>query len=341
MSAQVRPSRQLLAEPVVARQTRAAGRDQVAHARETGEGQRVGAGGDPEPGHLGQAAGQQAGLAVVAEAESVGRAGGDRHDVLERPAQLDAEDVLVDVEPEPAPAEPLDDALARGEVPAATTADAGRLRATSAARFGPGQRGDSADRHAAGLGDDLAHAQQRAALEALDDRQQVRRRIQERAAPPPRPSRAGAPTATAKTHEVGRQSASADGSAVAATAGRQVDARQSRLVPPGRRGSVPPSPGSGTGASPAPRARRRRASVVPQAPAPTTATRAAVHQLLRAGLAGPSAAARPRRTVPGALRQLLAPRQLDRGAARGRRAGSACRRTRTPRAAGSRGSAGS
>ena len=108
--------RQLLAEAVVARQVRAAGGDQVAHPGQAGEGQRVGAGGDPEPGHLGQAAGQQAGLAVVAEAEAVGGAGGDRDDVLERPAQLDAEDVLVDVQPEAPPGEPRDDALGEVEV---------------------------------------------------------------------------------------------------------------------------------------------------------------------------------------------------------------------------------
>ena len=49
------------------------------------------------------------GLAVVAEAEPVGGAGRDRDDVLERPGQLDAEDVLVDVQPEPPAGQPGDD----------------------------------------------------------------------------------------------------------------------------------------------------------------------------------------------------------------------------------------
>ena len=57
------------------------------------ERERVGAGRDPDPGHLGQAARDQARLAVVAEPERIGGAGGDRDDVLERTAQLDAQDV--------------------------------------------------------------------------------------------------------------------------------------------------------------------------------------------------------------------------------------------------------
>ena len=48
----------------------------------------------------------QPGLPVVAEAELLRGAGGDRDDVLERAAQLDAQDVPVDVEPELAPPEP-------------------------------------------------------------------------------------------------------------------------------------------------------------------------------------------------------------------------------------------
>ena len=97
--------RELLAEPVVTRQLRAARRDHVAEPREARERQRVRAGRDAEPGHLGEAAGHQAGLAVVAEPEAVRGARGDRDDVLERAAQLDAEHVRVRVQPELAPAE--------------------------------------------------------------------------------------------------------------------------------------------------------------------------------------------------------------------------------------------
>jgi hypothetical protein len=85
---------------VVTRQRRVAGRHDVAQAGQAGEGQRVGPGGHAQAGHLGQAAGDQAGLAVVAEAKLLGRAGGDGDDVLERAAQLDADHVAVAVQPE-------------------------------------------------------------------------------------------------------------------------------------------------------------------------------------------------------------------------------------------------
>ena len=61
-----------------------------------------------------------------------------------------------------------------------------------------------------------------------------------------------------------------------------------------------------------------RASVVPHAPAPTTATRGpAISPSASAGLARPDAPPPPRGPLPdptGALRELLATRQLDRGA---------------------------
>ena len=208
-----------------------AGRDDVAHPGQPGEGQRVRAGRDPEPGHLGQAAGQQAGLAVVAEAEPVGRTCRDRDHVLERPAQLDAEDVLVDVEPEATSCDPCRDPLGEREV---RGRDDGRGREVARDLGGEvraRQRRDPADRHARRLGDDLAHPQQRPALEALDHRQQVRLGRQEG-----RDGLDGRP-------QVGRRRREDDevgGVAQRARVGRrdhrrrQVDPRQARLVPPGR-----------------------------------------------------------------------------------------------------------
>src|SRR5207244_471685 len=97
--------RQLLAEPMIARELRAARRDDVPDPGETGERQRVRTRGDAQPGHLGQASRHEAGLPVVPEAEAVGRARGNRDDVLESAAQLDAEDIPVRVQPELAPRE--------------------------------------------------------------------------------------------------------------------------------------------------------------------------------------------------------------------------------------------
>ena len=78
----------------------AARRDDVADPRQPRERQRIGAGRDAQPDHLGQAARDQSRLAVVAEAQSVGSARRDRNDVLQRTAQLDPDDVGVHVEPE-------------------------------------------------------------------------------------------------------------------------------------------------------------------------------------------------------------------------------------------------
>ena len=99
---------------------------------------------------------------------------------LSAPAQLDAEDVLVDVQPEPPPSQarhdPLGERVVRGGDDRRGRQAAGDLGGQVRA----GQRGDPADRHAGRLGDDLAHPQQRAALEALDHRQQVGARAQVR-----------------------------------------------------------------------------------------------------------------------------------------------------------------
>ena len=163
MSAQRPAPGQLDAEPVVARQRRAAGRDDVADPGQTGERQRVRPGGDPEPGHLGQAAGHQAGLAVVAEAELLGGAGGDREDVLERAAQLDADEVAVDVEPEPAAAEPSLDPLGERLVVGRHDRRGRQAAGDLEGEVRSGQRGDPGRVEPAGLGDDLAHPQERAA----------------------------------------------------------------------------------------------------------------------------------------------------------------------------------
>ena len=303
ISAQVRPFGQLLAEAMVPRQVRAAGGDQVAHPGEAGERQRVRAGRDAEPRHLGQTAGQQPGLAVVAEAEPVGGAGRDRDDVLERPAQLDAEDVLVHVQPEPPPGDPRDDPLRERQV---RGGDDGRRRQVArdlGREVRAGQRRDPADRHAGGLGDDLAHAQQRSALEALDDRQEVRRRAQERR-DRRRRSPAGAPTAPRRaTRSVASRSAA--GSAVAITpGGRSTPGSRASFRPVSRiRAAVSGEwHSSVTGSTRA----TTRASVVPHAPAPTTATRGpAISRLRQPACAAALRGAAPLADATGALRSFL------------------------------------
>ena len=74
--------------------------DEVAHAGEAGERERVAAERDAEPRELGEPAGDERGLRVVAVAEAVGDPGGDRDHVLERAGDLTADDVGVRVHAE-------------------------------------------------------------------------------------------------------------------------------------------------------------------------------------------------------------------------------------------------
>ncbi len=76
---------------------RGAGGDQVTHAGQAGEGERVGAEGHAQPGGLGQAAGDQRRPGVVAETHRGGDAVRQGDHVLHRPAQLAADHVVVGV----------------------------------------------------------------------------------------------------------------------------------------------------------------------------------------------------------------------------------------------------
>ena len=93
---------ELLADVAVAALLAHAGGDQIAHAGEAGEGLQLAAHGDAEAGQLGEAAGDHRRLGVVADAEAVAHAGGDGDDVLQRPADLAADHVLVGVDAEDA-----------------------------------------------------------------------------------------------------------------------------------------------------------------------------------------------------------------------------------------------
>ena len=77
-----------------------AGHDQIAHAGQAGERLLAGAGSRSEACHLPQAAADEAGLGVVAEAEAVDPAGGQGDDVLRRRAELDADEIVVHVHAE-------------------------------------------------------------------------------------------------------------------------------------------------------------------------------------------------------------------------------------------------
>ena len=89
-----------LAEAAVAAECGKASHGEVAEAAEAGEGFGLSAAGDAEAAHFGDAAGDESGFGIVAEAESIRDAGGDGHDIFEGTAEFDAEDVVAGVDAE-------------------------------------------------------------------------------------------------------------------------------------------------------------------------------------------------------------------------------------------------
>ena len=84
----------------VAAERAGAGEHQVADAGEAGEGFAAATAGDGEAGDFGNAAGDEGGGGVVAEADSGSDSGGDGDDVFERAAEFDADDIGGGVEAE-------------------------------------------------------------------------------------------------------------------------------------------------------------------------------------------------------------------------------------------------
>src|SRR6266540_4470695 len=158
---------ELDADAAVARQRAGAGKDEVAHTGKAGEGLEAPAEGDAEPGHLVQAARDQSGVSVRAEAEAFDNARGDGDDVLERAGELDAGDVVRAIEPEGAAAEHPLRRLREVVVGRGDDGD-GRIAARRFEREGrSGEYGEAAQRLAEDLRRDPRHRLQRLVLDAL------------------------------------------------------------------------------------------------------------------------------------------------------------------------------
>ena len=146
-----------------------AGEHQVADAGEAGEGFAARAAGHGEAGDLGDAAGDERGGGVVAEADADGDAGGDGDDVLERAAQLDANDIGGRVEAEGLGGEFLLDE--RGDLRVAEgDGDGGGLALRHFnGEAGPGERADGEQKpgRLEGCGEHLRHAAEGVVLNAL------------------------------------------------------------------------------------------------------------------------------------------------------------------------------
>src|SRR5438067_2055233 len=166
---QLTAASQLDADGAVAREPAGAGEDEIAHARQAGESLAAGAAGDGQTTNLRQTTGNKGGDGVVSQSETVAYAGGDGDNILQRTAQLDANNVVAGVNAEARVAEfALHQSRKfrwlRG------CGDSGRIAARNFNR----ERRPTDGRDAMGLssfaqhgGDDFAHAQQRAFLDAL------------------------------------------------------------------------------------------------------------------------------------------------------------------------------
>ena len=100
------------ADLAVAREIAGGGEHQVAQAREAHEGVGPRAEGHAQARHLGQAAGDQRGARVEPERQAVGQAGRDGQHVLDRAADLDADDVVVGIDAQGRAVEGLDQRVA-------------------------------------------------------------------------------------------------------------------------------------------------------------------------------------------------------------------------------------
>ena len=127
----------------------AAADDEVADAGEAGERLRPRTRRLAEPRHLGQPAGDERGLRVVAEPEAVDAAGRERDHVLRRGAQLDPDEIRIDVRAEEARVERVLK-LAREE--AVLARDHGRRRQALRDLLRDVRAGENGDRTAADAG---------------------------------------------------------------------------------------------------------------------------------------------------------------------------------------------
>jgi len=84
----------------IAREAARAGEDKVAHASETGHGRGFSAAANREARDLCEAARDESRHAVMSQTEAIADSGSDRNHVLKRASHLDADDIIVGVNPE-------------------------------------------------------------------------------------------------------------------------------------------------------------------------------------------------------------------------------------------------
>ncbi len=154
----------------VSRQVGVAGEHQVAQPGQAGEGERVGALLHRQPRDLGQAAGDERGQRVGAEAAAVADPGGDGHHVLDAAADLHAHHVAGGVGPEGLAVEGVLH-LPRDPLPARRHRHRGGQPLGHL--LGEGRAGEDGDvgvqRHREDVLQHLAHGHERVGLDPLGD----------------------------------------------------------------------------------------------------------------------------------------------------------------------------
>jgi hypothetical protein len=146
------PCGQRQADAAVARQVAGAGQDQVAHAGQAHEGFGLAAQRRAQAGDFGQAARDQGGARIQAQAQAVGGAGGDGQDVLHGAADFHADQVVAGIH---AHAAAVHQPPPRAR--AARPSGRHRQRAGQAARHFLGERGAGQGRARHALAQHFAH----------------------------------------------------------------------------------------------------------------------------------------------------------------------------------------
>ena len=159
---------ELLTDVAVAAALAGAGDDQIAHARQPGEGVPVPAERFTHLGHLPHRTGHHHRSRVLPDAQRIAHAHGDRVHVLQRAGHLDADDVVGGVGPEPFGAEQPAEVSGQMGIGHGQHRRCGVTLGDLTGDVGPGQ--DSGRVTGQHLVDDLAHPVVGALLEALDQR---------------------------------------------------------------------------------------------------------------------------------------------------------------------------
>ena len=155
-----------LADAVIPAMFAVAGDDEVADAAEPLEGSGGTAHGGAEADHFGQAAGDEGGAGIIAEAEAAGEAAGDGKDVFDGGAPFDADEVIAGIGSEPGQGDEVLEAAGDELIGAADDGGGGLATCDFLGVIGSGEDGYRLGGH--GVAQQLGHAQAGSIFDAFD-----------------------------------------------------------------------------------------------------------------------------------------------------------------------------